>query len=195
MNFEVVNGTCFWLWLPSVCSASQTSAAMMTSGKSALRKKRFTGSPGGGYQRHVVVTAPRGPRLRAFEHERLVQDADVGQIPVALGEVEAVPDHEAVRDLEARVADRDVDLPALGLGQQRADLEARRPPRLEIAHEIRERQARVDDVLDDESVPALDVDVKILEDPHDARGVGRRAVARDRHEVDLAGHGQVAHQV
>src|SRR5206468_4803184 len=42
---------------------------------------------------------------------------------------------------------------------------------------------------------ALDVDVEVLEDADDARGVGRVAVARDRHEVDLARNGQVAHQV
>ena len=47
----------------------------------------------------------------------------------------------------------------------------------------------------DEHVPALDVDVEVLEDPHDARGVGRGAVARDRHEVDLARDRDRAHQV
>jgi hypothetical protein len=46
MNWYVVNGVVFVLWLPSVCNASQTRAAMMTSGKSALRKKRFTRCPG-----------------------------------------------------------------------------------------------------------------------------------------------------
>src|SRR5581483_965823 len=47
----------------------------------------------------------------------------------------------------------------------------------------------------DEDVPPLDVDVEVLEDPDDARRVGLGAVARDRHEVDLAGHRQVPHQV
>ena len=37
--------------------------------------------------------------------------------------------------------------------------------------------------------------VEVLEDPHDAGGLGRRAVGRDGHEVDLAGHVDVAHQV
>ena len=37
----VDHGVDFWPEPPSVCSASQTSAAMMISGKSALRKKRF----------------------------------------------------------------------------------------------------------------------------------------------------------
>src|SRR5581483_9031160 len=52
-----------------------------------------------------------------------------------------------------------------------------------------------DDVLDHEHVPRLDVDVEVLEDPDDSGRVGLRAVARDRHEVDLAGHRQVSHQV
>ena len=66
---------------------------------------------------------------------------------------------------------------------------------LERRAQVREREPGVDDVLDDEHVPPRDVDLEVLEDPHDARRVGRRAVARDRHEVDLAGHGQLAHQV
>jgi hypothetical protein len=46
MNPDVVIGVVFVPPWPSVCNASQTRAAMMTSGKSALRKKRFTRSPG-----------------------------------------------------------------------------------------------------------------------------------------------------
>src|SRR4029453_9743996 len=49
--------------------------------------------------------------------------------------------------------------------------------------------------LDDEHVPALDVDVEVLQDPDDARRVGRCAVAGDRHEVDLARNAELAHQV
>src|SRR5207247_359195 len=52
-----------------------------------------------------------------------------------------------------------------------------------------------DDVLHHEDVAALDVDVEVLEDADDTRGVRGVAVARDRHEVDLAGDRQAAHQV
>jgi predicted RNase H-like HicB family nuclease len=38
---ESVCWVAFCPWLPSVCRASQTRAAMMISGKSALRKNRF----------------------------------------------------------------------------------------------------------------------------------------------------------
>ena len=53
----------------------------------------------------------------------------------------------------------------------------------------------VDDVLDDQHVAALDRRVEVLEDPHDAAGVGRRAVGRHGHEVDLARDLDVAHEV
>jgi hypothetical protein len=46
MNWDVVILVLFPWVPPSVCIASQTRAAMMTRGKSALRKKRFTRSPG-----------------------------------------------------------------------------------------------------------------------------------------------------
>ena len=45
------------------------------------------------------------------------------EVAVALRVVEPVADREAVRDLEADVADRQVDPPPLGLREQRADLQ------------------------------------------------------------------------
>ena len=116
-------------------------------------------------------------------------------VAISLREVEAVPDHEAVGDLEPDVADGNVDLAPLRLRQERAHLERRRLAGLETPHQVGQRQPRVDDVLDDEHVSARDVDVEILEDAHDARGVGGRAVARDRHEVDFARDRELAHEV
>jgi hypothetical protein len=58
-----------------------------------------------------------------------------------------------------------------------------------------ERETRVDDVLDDQDVAVSDRGIEVLQDPDDARGVGRRAVARHRHEVELAVDGQAPHQV
>ena len=65
-----------------------------------------------------------------------VQRGDVFEVAVVLSVVEAVADREAVRDLEADVARREVDPQALGLGQQRADLERgrRRALRLRIRY-------------------------------------------------------------
>src|SRR5436190_2573361 len=133
--------------------------------------------------------------LKPFGDQLLVQHADVGQIAVALAEIEPVADHEPVRDLEADVAHRHVDLAPGRLRHQGAHLEARRLPRLQVAHQVREREAGVDDVLDDEHVAAFDVDVEVLEDPDDPGRIGRGAVARDLHEVDLALHREMAHQV
>ena len=63
------------------------------------------------------------------------------------------------------------------------------------AHQVLQRQPGVDDVLDDQHVAALERRVEVLEDPHDAGGLGRGAVGGDGHEVDLAGDVDVAHQV
>src|SRR4029450_7648842 len=117
---------------------------MMMSGKSALRKKRFTVG-----RRRVAPSifgtyAPDpAPPLRAdcassaisyvepqLTPEKLgrrrdqvsVEHRDVRQVAIALGEVEAVSDHEAIRDLEADVAHGDVDLSALRLRQEGPDL-------------------------------------------------------------------------
>ena len=83
--------------------------------------------------------------------------------------VEPVADRERVRDLEADVARGQVDLAPLGLGEQRADLERGRVAGPEVAQQVLQRQAGVDDVLDDQDVAALDRGVEVLEDPHDAR--------------------------
>src|SRR5437868_182706 len=169
---------------------------MTTRGKSALRKNRFTRYPSARVAAsQASLRAPERFALGPFGNQIFAQYADVGQVPVSLREVEPVADHEPVRDLEADPADVDVDLAAGGLRHQRRDLERGRLARLEVADQVGEGEARVDDVLDDEHVPPLDVDVQVLEDPDDAGGVGGGAVARDRHEVDLARHRQVPHEI
>src|SRR5919109_2838717 len=54
---------------------------------------------------------------------RILQRGDIRQVAVALGEVQTVADGEAIGDLEADEADRELHLAAVGLGQQRADLQ------------------------------------------------------------------------
>ena len=66
----------------------------------------------------------------------------------------------------------DVDLAALGLGHQGADLEGGRLAGLEVPQQVLQREPGVDDVLDDQHVAPLDGHVEVLEDPHDAGGVG-----------------------
>src|SRR5258707_1343528 len=98
------------------------------SGKNALRKKRFTmvSSQGSRVPAPWVIgiTLPRPKPSDTLRHQIGVQNAHIGQIPVSLGEIEAVADHELVRDLEADIAEGDVDLPPRRLRQEGADLEA-----------------------------------------------------------------------
>ena len=67
------------------------------------------------------------------------------------------------------VAHVDVDLRGVGLAQQGEDLDRRRAARPQVAQQPRQREPGVDDVLDDQDVPAGDVAVEVLEDAHDAR--------------------------
>src|SRR5207237_8915121 len=133
--------------------------------------------------------------LKAFGQGVVAEHGDVGEVAVALPEIQPVADHKPVRNLEADVTDGNLDLAAVGLRQQRADLQGRGLPGLEVAHQVGKSQAGVDDVLDDEDMPPLDVDVQVLQDPDDAGRVRRGAVARDRHEIDLARDRELAHQV
>src|SRR4051812_48931043 len=127
--------------------------------------------------------------------QTFVKRSYIRQVAVALGVVQAVADGELVRDLEAHVARNDLDLAPFRLRQQRADLQRRGVARAEIPHQILQGQARVDDVLDDQHVAALDRRVEVLEDPHHAAGVGLRAVAGHGHEVDLDRDVDLAHQI
>ena len=52
--------------------------------------------------------------------------------------------------------------------QERTDLHGARTARLECGHQVREGQAGVDDVLDDDDVLTADIFVKVLDDPHNA---------------------------
>src|SRR3954469_8145261 len=79
----------------------------------------------------------------------LLQCGNERQVAVPLAVIEAVADGEAIGDLEAHVAGVEVDLAPLGLGQQRADLDARRPAGAQVAQQVLQGQPRVDDVLND----------------------------------------------
>ena len=117
------------------------------------------------------------------------------EVAVALVDVEAVAHDEVRRDREADVLERLFDALLALFEQQRADLEALGAARAEVLAQVVEREPGVDDVLDDQHVAAEQVDVEVLHDAHDAAGLGRGAVGRDRHEVDLDGEFDRAHEV
>src|SRR5215468_8117406 len=112
-----------------------------------------------------------------------LQTADMWQPTVPLGVVKSVAHDELVRDVEPDVPYRHLHLGRIRLAQQRDHLEAGRLPGGQVAQQPGQGQAGVDDVLDDQHVPAGDVAVEILEDAHDAGGGGGRAVRGHRHEL------------
>ena len=82
----------------------------------------------------------------SFEH------ADVRQVAVLLGVVEAVAHHEPVLDREADVLHLHVDRPAGRLAEQARRAQRLRAARAQDLLEVGQRQAGVHDVLDDDHV-------------------------------------------
>ena len=112
-----------------------------------------------------------------------------------LGVVQAVADDEAVLDREADVFHLDVDLPARRFAEQARRPQRPRSARAEDVLQVFQREAGVDDVLDDDDVAALERRVEILEEPHLAGAARPFGVARRREKVErhLAGH--VAYEI
>ena len=70
-----------------------------------------------------------------------------------------------------------------------------RAARREVLQQVAERQPRVDDVLDHQDVLVGYRSIEVLDDADDAGGRGRGSVGGDRHEIELARHGQLAGEV
>jgi len=121
---------------------------------------------------------------------------DVRQIPEALAVIEPVPHNERIGGREPDVARLDLDQPPVGAVEQRAHLDgfgAAEPQRRE---QVVEREAGVDDVLDDQHVRAAHRPVDVLQQPDAAaRPGGGAAVGRDRDEVQPLGDRQPPRQV
>jgi hypothetical protein len=122
----------------------------------------------------------------------------VGQVAVALLEIEAVPHEQLVGHGEAHVAHGHV----LDQAAIRAVEERHRRQRGGIAErerlaEVVERQAGVDDVLDDQNVAAGDLRVQILEQADAAMAalVGAGRVARELDEVQAVVNSERARQI
>jgi hypothetical protein len=121
----------------------------------------------------------------------------VREVAVPLGDVEAVADEELIRDREADVPDRQVvDEPAVGTVEQRHRRQRAGSAEHEAAHQVAQRQPGVDDVLDDDDVPAVDARVQVLDEP-DRRRAARlvRGVAGELDEVDVVEDRDRARQV
>ena len=91
-------------------------------------------------------------------------EMQVGQRAPALVQAEPVACKQLVGDREADVVERHVvDETAVGAVEERDRRKARRVPQRERPCEEVQRQAGVDDVLDDEHVPVDDRRVEVLE--------------------------------
>src|SRR6185436_5585044 len=84
------------------------------------------------------------------------QHTDIRQMPVLLGKVQPITDDEFVFDGEADVTDFYVDLPARWFTQETRGAQRLRIARAQNLLQIMQRQAGVDDVLDDNHVAALE---------------------------------------
>jgi hypothetical protein len=123
---------------------------------------------------------------------------EVGQVPEPLVQIEAVADEELVGDGEADVADGDIlhEPPVRPVEQRHGCKRGRRAEGERLA-EVVQRQAGVDDVLDDDDVPAGDLGVQILEeaDARMAALVRAGRVARELEEVEPVRDAQRAREV
>jgi hypothetical protein len=111
----------------------------------------------------------------------------IGQVAVALVEIEAVTDEELVGDGEAHVANWEVfDQPAVGAIEERDCSERGRLSQRQRLAEVVERQTRIDDVLDDEGVAPDELGVEVFQetDPGVAARVCPGGIARELDEVE-----------
>src|SRR5690348_4194047 len=97
------------------------------------------------------------------------QGANEWQVPVSLGVVQSVADHELVLDLEPGVCHLYRHLDGSALAQQYTYLYRRRVARLQVVDQVGQGEPGVNDVFDDENVLATDVGVEVLEYSHHAR--------------------------
>ena len=116
-----------------------------------------------------------------------LEDADVGQVAVFLGVVQAIAHHKGVGDGEAGVVDLHRLHPAVRLVQQGAQADGGGVAVLQDLQQIAQGVAAVQDVLHHDDVAVRDVLRQVLGDLHLAAGLGALAIGGDGHKVQRAG--------
>jgi len=101
--------------------------------------------------------------------------------------VETVADNEFVLDLESDIFHGNVDLTAARLAQQARGSQRFRLAGAQHVLEIMERETRIDDIFDDNDVPALQRGIEILEQANFARALRCGTIARHGDEVERDG--------
>src|SRR5215204_4322394 len=143
-----------------------------------LRGARGTRRSGGDVTSSLVplALAASGAEIARAGASCDIQCGYIAEVAEALCVIEAVADREAIADMKAHITEIELDPKATGLGQQGASLQRTRATRSEVAHEVLKRQAGLDNVLDNQDVPALDRSLQVLENAHHARGISPRAI-------------------
>src|SRR5256885_1886756 len=143
-------------------------------------------------QRSSVPPA-RSIRVGAFERtSRLVLMFDVADIRQAApfsGEVDPVADYKFLPDLESKVIHIDLGFQAFRFEKERDAFERSRPPGFESVHDVAQRQARIDDILDHDDMAVLQGLVHVKRKLYFARADHLGAIARNTQK--LAGERQV----
>src|SRR5436190_22926688 len=131
-------------------------------------------------------------RSRVISEGAEIAGDHVVEVAVTLGEVEAVAEHEVVFDLESGAPRRGGNDPPHRLVEEGAHFQPAGLAAAKLAEDVGEGEAGVDDVLDEDDVPAADVELEILDDTDTTGPLG---VVRDGQKVELGQDGQVPDQV
>ena len=125
-----------------------------------------------------------------------LKNTHIGQVAVLFVVVQTIADHELIRHFKAAVVRLDVGHAAAGLAEDGADLHAAGVAHFQHRNQLGQRDAGVQNILNDQHILAGQVGVQVLDDLDKARG-GRvgTAVAGNDHKVDGAGNLNRAHQV
>src|ERR1700761_1388373 len=110
--------------------------------------------------------------------------ADIGHIPVSLGVIESISDNELVRNRKSDIVRVHGSDPPLRLIQQNRNPNTLRLALLKYPQQILQRHSSVENVFHNDHRFALDARIEIARQPHLARRVRARTVARHRDEVE-----------
>src|SRR5829696_6181525 len=124
-----------------------------------------------------------------------MEDRNVRQIAIFPCIVEAVTNHEFIRNGEAHQVYLDLDRFRFLLLQQCDDSQVARVPPLQHVEQVLQGETAVDDVFNNNNAPALDVFVEILQDANHTGALRCRAIRGNRHEIDLERDRHLPHQV
>src|SRR5579872_4486804 len=126
---------------------------------------------------------------------RQSQNANIFQIAIALIVIQTVADNKFVGNREADVVRFDILNAARRLVEQRGDFQRLRLALLQHAAKIAEREAGIENVLDQNHVQAFDAGIEVLVETHLPRRLLAFAVARDGNEVDGSVEVDFANQI